>query len=167
MMEVVIAKIDDANTIHDLAQEIWWHTYKDILTDDQIEFMLQDMYSIASICTQMNSGDQFLLLKNNEKAFGFASFSETQSQIFKIHKLYIHPDLQGKGAGRFMISYISNIVIKQGGSILELNVNRNNPAIDFYLRLGFLIYQTVDISYHSYILNDYIMRMPLSIISNK
>jgi len=166
MMEVVVAKADDALIIHDLAQEIWRNTYKKILSEEQIEFMLHDMYSVASILAQMNNGDQFLLLKKDEKISGFASFSETREpEIFKIHKLYIHPDLQGKGAGRFMILYISNVAIKQGGSILDLNVNRNNPAKDFYLRLGFSIYQSVDIEYHSFILNDYIMRKPLNVNS--
>jgi ribosomal protein S18 acetylase RimI-like enzyme len=161
-MEVVVAKESDAKIIHDLAQVIWWHTYKNILSDDQIAFMLQDMYSLESILAQMKSGDQFLLLKNEEKFSGFASFSRTEEpETAKIHKLYIHPDLQGKGGGRFMISYISAIAIKQGFRSLELNVNRNNPSKDFYIKVGFSICNSVDINYYRFILNDYVLRKQL------
>jgi len=162
-MEVVTAKECHAEIIHDLAQEIWWHTYKNILPDDQIAFMLQDMYAVTSIIEQMEEGDQFLLLRSEENFFGFVSFSESkETKVFRIHKLYIHPDFKGKGAGRFVIAYLSAIGLERGSQFLELNVNRNNPAKDFYLKMGFSIYQSVDISYHRFILNDYIMRKQLN-----
>ena len=41
---------------------------------------------------------------------------------------------------------------------LELNVNRANPALGFYTKLGFEISETVDIPYYQFILNDYVMR---------
>ncbi len=164
MIEIVNAKEDDALIIHNLAHEIWRKAYKNILSDKQIEFMLEDMYTPESILSQIENGEKFLLLRNNKHNCGFASFSKLQEPgVFKIHKLYIHPDLHGKGAGRQMIFHIIAIITQQGAHILELNVNRENPAKDFYLWLGFRIYKSVDTPYHHFILNDYIMRLDLSV----
>src|SRR5690606_14706095 len=102
------------------------------------------------------------LLVDDLEFFGFASFSETsESKVFKIHKLYLDHNSQGKGWGKLMIAHISELILEMGGDIIELNVNRNNPAIDFYLKQGFIIYKNIDIPYHSFVLNDYIMRKNL------
>lgn len=162
-MKITFAEIEDTPVIHALAEEIWRATYSNILSKEQIDFMLNDMYTISSLEKQINSGVEFLLLSYEDNTLGFASLSNSEVGIFKIHKLYIHQSLQGKGAGRLMISYISNLAIQRGGDTLELNVNRNNPAKDFYIKLGFSIYKSEDIKYHQFVLNDYIMRKHLVI----
>jgi GNAT superfamily N-acetyltransferase len=68
------------------------------------------------------------------------------------------PSEQGRGTGKELINYISASAKKLGGNTLELNVNRGNNAQNFYLKSGFSIFQTVDIPYHQFVLNDYVMR---------
>lgn len=163
MINVVPAKTNDVLVIHTLAQEIWKNTYKNILSKNQIDFMLDDMYSVASILDQMENSHHFLLLVDDLEFVGFASFSETsEAKIYKIQKLYLHPDIQGKGAGRLMVSHISQLILEMGGDTVELNVNRNNPATDFYLKLGFKIFKSVDIPYYQFVLNDYIMQKSIT-----
>jgi GNAT superfamily N-acetyltransferase len=125
--------------------------------------MLNDMYSSESLREQMNSGIEFLLVERDKLPLAFAGFSETdtKNQVFKLHKLYVLPTEQGQGTGRKLIEQVSSLAKAKGGKILELNVNRGNPAHHFYRKIGFDIYQTVDISYHHFILNDYIMRKDL------
>ena len=56
-----------------------------------------------------------------------------------------------------MEEVIENALDRQFDS-LELNVNRNNPAIRFYVKLGFHIIDEVDIAIGSgFYMNDYIM----------
>jgi GNAT superfamily N-acetyltransferase len=94
---------------------------------------------------------------------GFAAFSETNTleQVFKLHKLYLLPSEQGKGTGKLLIEEVSTQSKNLGGLILELNVNRGNKAVNFYKKQGFDVQQTLDIPYHTYVLNDYIMRKAL------
>jgi GNAT superfamily N-acetyltransferase len=153
----------DIQAINELAEKIWWPSYRNIISDEQISFMLNDMYSSESLREQMNSGIEFLLVERDKLPLAFAGFSETdtKNQVFKLHKLYVLPTEQGQGTGRKLIEHVSSLAKAKGGKILELNVNRGNPAHHFYRKIGFDIYQTVDISYHHFILNDYIMRKDL------
>jgi len=153
----------DIQAINELAEKIWWPSYRNIISDEQISFMLNDMYSSESLREQMNSGIEFLLVERDKLPLAFAGFSETdtRNQVFKLHKLYVLPTEQGQGTGRKLIEQVSSLAKAKGGKILELNVNRGNPAHHFYSKIGFDIYQTVDINYHHFVLNDYVMRKKL------
>lgn len=162
-MNIRTATIADIPVIHRLAHEIWWPTYRDVLSEAQISFMLNNMYSEDALRRQMDEGMEFRLAERESIAVAFAAYSLTESNdmVYKLHKLYVLPSEQGKGTGRQLIENISDTSREKGGKILELNVNRGNPAYQFYKKLGFETYQTVDIPYFGFVLNDYVMRKPL------
>ena len=162
-MKIRAATLDDIAVIHRLADEIWWEAYKNVISDEQIGFMLQDIYSEQALKEQLDEGIQFLIAEQDDKPAGFAAFSLTgpAEKIFKLHKLYVLPSEQGKGMGTMLISRVEELIRQQHGSVLELNVNRNNPALGFYEKSGFEICDTVDIPYYRFTLNDYIMRKSL------
>lgn len=153
----------DIPAINELAEKIWWPSYRNIISDEQISFMLNDMYSAESLKEQMNSGIEFLLVEKENIPLAFAGYSLTdpENQVYKLHKLYVLPTEQGNGTGRNLIAKVSSLAKAKGGKILELNVNRGNPAHHFYRKIGFDIHQTVDINYHHFVLNDYVMRKNL------
>lgn len=157
------ANQQDISTISRLAEEIWWPTYRDFISEEQISFMLQEMYSVASLKQQLADGVTFLLALRDDISVGFAGFSQTDEteQVFKLHKLYVLPSEQGKGTGKALVDEVSRLAKADGGKILELNVNRGNKAQHFYKKIGFDIHQTLDIPYHQFVLNDYVMRRPL------
>ena len=158
MMEIIAANLLDVETIKNLATEIWPIAYKNVITDEQIAFMLEKGYSVSSIQQQMQDGHVFLIIKENGVSQGFASFSPTEKlQTYKLQKLYIHPNLQGKGAGKLLITAVENEVKSLNAQQLILNVNRGNKAQYFYKKLGYNIIETVDIPYYNYVLNDYVM----------
>lgn len=150
----------DILSIIEIAEKTWWPTYTDVISDEQINFMLEDMYSAESLKKQMESGVEFIIAERENIPVGFAAYSksDTDKLVFKIHKLYILPSEQGKGTGKELIEYIAASARQQGGKTLELNVNRGNKAKNFYLKSGFSIFLTVDIPYHQFVLNDYVMR---------
>lgn len=162
-MNIRQATVQDIKAIHELAEKIWWPAYRNIISDEQISFMLDDMYSEASLLEQMNAGIGFLLAEKDNVPLAFAgySISEADNQICRLHKLYVLPSEQGSGTGKKLIEHISSLARTQGAKILELNVNRGNPARHFYTKAGFEVFQTVDIPYHHFILNDYVMRKML------
>jgi diamine N-acetyltransferase len=160
-MRIRKATEQDIAVISELAEKIWWPAYRNIISGEQISFMLKDMYSEDSLKKQMLSGVEFILDEKENVAVAFAGFSLTEPEVFKLHKLYVLPSEQGSGTGKKLIAYISDLALNQGGKILELNVNRGNPASEFYKKVGFEIYRTVDISYHHFVLNDYVMRKNL------
>ena len=160
-MRIRKATEENITAITELAEKIWWPTYRNIISEEQISFMLKDMYSEESLKKQLVSGVDFILAEKENLAVAFAGFSLIEPEVYKLHKLYVLPSEQGNGTGKNLIEYITDLAREQGGKILELNVNRGNSASEFYKKVGFEIYRTVDISYHHFILNDYIMRKNL------
>ena len=154
------ALADDIPLIRELTFRIWPQTYEDILSRQQINYMLEMMYSETSLQNQMKEGAEFVLVYEKDEAFGFASTQEIGAGIFKLHKLYILPSLQGKGAGRFILDYIMNDIRNNGGKSLQLQVNRHNKAKDFYSKLGFSIIKEADFDIGAgYFMNDYVMEI--------
>lgn len=159
-MEIVEATERDIPVIHELAEETWWPTYRPILSEEQISFMLKNMYSENALREQMNSDVKFLLVKRDSENVAFAGYSILQGPepVLRIHKIYVLPSEQGKGTGKTLIEYLSKLARDLNIPEVELNVNRANPALGFYGKMGFNIRETIDIPYYQFVLNDYVMR---------
>lgn len=156
------ASDEDIMLIKDLCSQIWPQTYASILPQQQIEYMMDMMYSEAALHQQMQDQHQFLIVYNSGIPIGFASYSEVEPTIFKLHKIYLLSLQQGKGTGRFVIDQIVQDILPKGATALILNVNRNNAAKSFYEKLGFEVLRIEDISIgNGYFMNDYIMELKI------
>lgn len=163
MPEIRKAAVQDIPLIIELTMAIWPQTYSSIITKEQIDYMLGMMYSPASLQKQIEKeGCTFILVYDNNEAVAFASYSETEPQVWKLNKIYILATKQGKGLGRFIINYITDEIKTQNAKALQLQVNRHNNAKAFYERLGFTIIDTADFDIgNGYFMNDYVMRLDI------
>ncbi len=157
-----MAGIDDVPIIRGLAEVIWPATYHPILSAAQIRYMMELMYSEASLSNQMNE-HTFLIASSGGRPVGFASYSgSAKPGTYKLHKLYVLTSTQGMGLGRALINCIIEQVKRLNATGLELNVNRNNKARLFYEKLGFEVIGEEDIDIgENYWMNDYVMRLQL------
>ncbi|MBO9571033.1 MAG: GNAT family N-acetyltransferase [Chitinophagaceae bacterium] len=158
-----IADTMDIPAISILAHAVWPDTYTNILSEAQLKYMLDLFYSHQSLQKQFDEGHIFLLLMMNAETVGFASYShDHEVGIYKVHKLYVHPMLHGKGFGKDMLDKIANDIIHKGGKAMRLNVNRHNRAKSFYEKYGFTIIGEEDIAIgEGYFMNDYVMEKKL------
>lgn len=158
------ATLEDVPVIHQLAGEIWWPTYRSILSEEQIRFMLDRMYTVDALTQQMHQGIIFVLAESVNTAVAFAGYSipESDNTLVKVHKLYVQPAEHGRGIGKALLQYIEQESLQAGILQLELNVNRQNQAFHFYKRLGFEIFKEEDIPYFNYWMNDFILRKQLT-----
>lgn len=130
----------DIKTIQELAYRIWPSTFKEILSLEQIAYMLDMMYSEESLSRQMGKfGHRFFLLKEEKTAVGFMSveFDYQSSHKTKIHKIYVLPDKQGMGLGAKLIDFAAAQALLNHNFSLILNVNKYNLATRFYEKMGF------------------------------
>jgi ribosomal protein S18 acetylase RimI-like enzyme len=164
MVRIINATVSDIPTIQQLAEETWWPTYSAILTDTQLRYMLDTIYSTAALKKVMENGAQtFVLLREGKEAQAFASFGpkDDKNQIFKLHKLYVLPNTHGKGYGRLLVEEVKKRLLKNDIHTLDLNVNRHNPARSFYEKIGFKVIGEEDVPVGPYWMNDYVMRLEL------
>src|SRR4029453_9488349 len=111
----------DASLIRDMAHEIWPKTYSNILSKDQLDYMLGLLYNEQKLKKEMEVGVEFILVYEDAHPVGFASFSKTQLEVYKLHKIYVLPSQQGKGTGRFIIEQLIKIMKQNGATALQLN----------------------------------------------
>jgi diamine N-acetyltransferase len=164
-MEIKKAGKEDIGTIQQLAEIIWPGAYGKIISPEQLRYMLNLIYSETALTTQIEKGHQFILAIENNEAIGFASFSkksDIEPTTFRLHKIYVLHNVPTKGIGSFLLSYVCNESIRQGATLLELNVNKYNPAMQFYLKKGFTVLkeEVIDIG-DGYVMDDYVMVLPL------
>src|SRR5262245_34250955 len=164
MFEIKKADIKDIPIIRELTFRVWPQTYASILSQAQIDYMLNMMYSEKSLAKQMkDEGCQFIIAFEDGNPVGFASYSETELQKWKLHKIYILPNQQGKGTGKLVINYVIDEIKQQNAVSLYLQVNRNNNAKTFYEHIGFSEVDFINLDIGSgYFMNDFIMEKKLT-----
>jgi ribosomal protein S18 acetylase RimI-like enzyme len=178
MIHIRNAGTDDIPIIREIAYKAWPVAFREILVPQQIDYMLEMMYSISSLTEQINiKGHMFLLSflynlpilnkvsgQRERKYIGYSSYELNIAGTgkTKIHKIYILPKYQGSGSGKVIIKEIEKISICNNCGVLTLNVNRNNRAVGFYKNLGFKIVgeENIDIG-NGFFMEDYVMEKVL------
>ncbi|MEI8279667.1 MAG: GNAT family N-acetyltransferase [Bacteroidota bacterium] len=157
------AYLADIPLIRTLTFKVWPQTYAPILSEEQIAYMLDMMYRPIALEKQMQNGHQFIICYDEELPVGFASYEAMDQEVYKLHKIYVLADQQGKGIGNHMLQFIKNDITKKGGEALDLNVNRyNQTAISFYNKQGFNFLKEEDIHIgKNFFMNDYVLRLAL------
>ena len=132
---------------------------------EQIDYMLARMYSLDVLRDEIRSqGIRYDQLLVDGKPVGFASYGPTSEPgVMKLHKLYLLPELHGRGLGSRLLQHVEREVRAGGGRRLILSVNkRNAKAIAAYQRNGFVIADSVvtDIG-NGFVMDDYLMAKDL------
>lgn len=172
------ATLSDRALIRSISERTWPSTYGHIISQEQIDFMLDWMYSDDSLATQMNTGCAFYIANLNGADIGFCSVSPDDEKVeeegksnnstektegvsaHKLNKLYVLPSAQGTGAGKALLNQAIAVAKLAGSSSIFLQVNKHNNAYNFYLKQGF-IKETefkFDIG-NGFYMDDYVMRL--------
>lgn len=165
MLKIRQLSKEELTKVQSIALRTWPSTFANILSPEQIDYMLNWMYSLDMLETQLEKGHSFLLIEENEVELGFAGFELNYSEgpKAKLHKIYLLPEAQGKGAGKTLILEVVDRAKKAGQKSLLLNVNKyNQKAIDFYLKIGFqeIYKEVIDIG-NGYVMDDVVMELNL------
>lgn len=150
----------DIELIHTLGVEIFTHTYQGILSPEQIDYMLDMMYSHDSLKQQIEVYEHRYFIANCEegKPCGYLSLQRESPEVMVLQKIYILPSYHGKGIGKQLIDYAIEYTQREGANRIELHVNRENKSLQFYQHLGFEIARTSDFDIgNGYFMNDHIM----------
>lgn len=156
------ASTDDIPAIRAMADVVFRETYRDILSPEQMEYMMEMMYSEDSLTRQMAQWNHVFFIVDGK---GYVSYrydnrDEEGLDVFHLEKLYVMPGEQGTGLGRMLFEKIVSeaSAATSGRFRIELNVNRSNPAVSFYEHLGMHKARSGDFPIGSgYFMNDYIM----------
>ncbi len=178
MSEIKIrpATLDDRAFIRSVSERTWPSTYGHIISQEQIDFMLNWMYSDESLAEQIAKGHQFYIASLDGVEIGFCSVSNegvdkdetalvkeqkaSNTNAHKLNKLYVLPSAHGTGTGKALLNKAIAVAKEEGSASLFLQVNKHNNAYTFYLKNGFTKEKEFkfDIG-NGFYMDDYVMRL--------
>ncbi|QTV07080.1 GNAT family N-acetyltransferase [Faecalibacter bovis] len=143
--------------VPELATKIWNECYKGIISQEQIDYMLDMMYSTDKINENITEGDHWKILKADNEPVGYIHFKEEENKIF-LSKIYLLQEEKYKGLGQSLLNEVIKFAIDNNYKSIYLTVNKNNAkAIRFYEKNNFkqVKSETFDIG-NGYVMDDFI-----------
>ena len=148
MLTIRQASETDCPLIRRMAEEAFPATYREILTPAQLDYMMEWMYSDASLREQFRAGHVWFIASFDGEPCGYLSV-ERLGDVYKRQFLFRHA-----------VEYIRSV--QSAPCLMELNVNRRNPALHFYERMGMRRLREGDFPIGGgYYMNDYIMGLKI------
>ncbi len=155
--------IDNVDMVKSVARAIWQVTYKDIISQQQMDYMLDNMYSTDKIMQEIEKGFQWEVASIDQDIVGYLDYIMEQDQRVFLSKIYLRPEVQKKGIGQILLNRVIDFSKRNGGLAVYLTVNKDNTkAISFYERNGFVTVDAVVAEIgNGYVMDDYIMQLDL------
>lgn len=169
MIKIEQAGHEHLHLIHDMAQVVFRHTYRDILSSDQMDYMMDMMYSMSNLEKQLEDGHHYYIAYDDGRPCGYVSVQYEGAdsdgiEVFHLHKIYVMPDMQGKKVGialfNTVVGHIRDAVDTMAR--IELNVNKFNKSVEFYKHIGMRVLLEEDFPIgNGFYKTDYIMGMDI------
>jgi ribosomal protein S18 acetylase RimI-like enzyme len=157
MLILIPATPADNQTIYNIAERVWSkHYIPNIITQDQMDYMMEWMYSDASLTKQMTDGDRFFMLNYKGDTIGYISVSDNNGDLF-LNKFYIDTEYQRLNIGSEALN--AALAHFPTAKTMRMQVNRKNfKAVNFYFKNGFTIEKAEDFDIgNNYLMEDYVM----------
>ena len=165
-MNIEFEKIIRKEQIEILAQKanvVWHDAFKDILTLQQIEYMIEKFQSFNALSQAINQNNyEYFFIKFADNIAGYTGIKDENERLF-LSKLYILKEYRGKKIASKVFEFIENSAKEKNLKSVWLTVNRNNNhAIEVYKHKGYIITATkiADIG-NGFVMDDYIFEKVL------
>ncbi|HKE93502.1 MAG TPA: GNAT family N-acetyltransferase, partial [Povalibacter sp.] len=120
-------------------REIWYEYYVRLIGRAQVDYMVAKFQSAEAMLEQVRTGYEYFLVRQENVPIGYTSVQVQSDGVMFISKLYLLEACRGAGTGRRVMAFIEELARKRGIERLWLTVNKGNPAVKAYERLGFQI----------------------------
>lgn len=146
-----------------LSNEIWHECFPGIISEGQIDYMVERFQSYEAMKRQLSSeGYQYYFVSDEDGIAGYTGFVlHPEEDYMFLSKLYLRADRRGRGLASRAIDRLCDICRGNKLHRIQLTVNINNQqAISVYLHKGFVIAydQKADIG-NGYYMDDHVMEL--------
>jgi diamine N-acetyltransferase len=151
-----------------LAEEIWYEFYVPLIGRAQVDYMVAKFQNVAAMRSQIDQGYEYFLVQQADaggsvRDIGYCAVQEQADRSLFLSKFYLHKSARGSGTGRKCMEFIEELARRRELSLLWLTVNKGNPSVQAYQRLGFRIAAdlVMDIG-GGFVMDDYRMEKALT-----
>ncbi|WP_037270696.1 GNAT family N-acetyltransferase [Ruminococcus flavefaciens] len=161
-MAVTINKVSSNAELKEvavLADSIWHECFVDIISEGQIDYMVEKFQSYEAMTDQISEQDySYYAVRDEGELCGYIGMKPEKDERFFLSKLYLRSDKRGNGIASKMLKKVFEEARACGKKQVYLTVNKHNDhAIAVYKKVGFKIIDEVvtDIG-NGYVMDDYI-----------
>jgi ribosomal protein S18 acetylase RimI-like enzyme len=165
--EIHLSPVTSAAQVADvarMAREVWNEHYVPLIGQGQVDYMVAKFQSPGAMQSQIGSGYEYFQIRQGGENVGYAATRHdvAVARVF-VSKLYVLAAYRKSGAGRRSLDLIERRARERGATHLWLTVNKANPSVRAYERLGFRIVEAmvVDIG-GGYVMDDYKMEKAIT-----
>lgn len=147
-----------------LAAEIWREHYPSIISEAQVEYMLEKFQSYAAIVQQIDSSKlTYYLLYLQGEPSGYFAVQIKADQVF-LSKLYVRKISRNQGGAAAALDFVRQIARANALDRIVLTINKNNHAsLQAYEKLGFVkTGEQVTHIGNGYVMDDFVMVLQLA-----
>lgn len=166
-MSIEITKVKyfpELRQIAELADKIWHECFVGIISNGQIDYMVEKFQSLNAMTEQIeNQHYSYFAVRKNGELCGYIGVKPEEDDRFFLSKLYLHKNSRGKGISSLMLAKVFDEARKIGKKRVYLTVNKHNDrAVAVYKKIGFVTVDTAvtDIG-NNYVMDDFIMEYKL------
>ncbi len=160
---IEITEVKDIKELANLASDIWHEYWVDILSPEQIDYMVEKFQSENAILNQIKSENYtYFFIKSEGQNAGYIGLSKKDDYLF-LSKLYIKKEFRRRGFGTQAFEFIRKFASENGFDRIVLTVNKyNENTIKAYYKWHFKQINSVvtDIG-NGYVMDDYIFEYTL------
>lgn len=146
------------NQLATMANIIWHEWFPGIISEEQINYMVEKFQSEQAIEQQIRQGYIYALLCLNGIAIGYVGLHPEKEKLF-LSKIYLLKSYRGKGYATQAFEFVEGLCLAYELKAIYLTVNRNNQhAFEVYKKKGFKVIkeEATEIG-QGFVMDDYIM----------
>ncbi|RUT29621.1 GNAT family N-acetyltransferase [Paenibacillus zeisoli] len=139
--------LEDLNTLQEISYETFNETFKHQNSPENMKAYMEKAFNLNQIKKELShiSSQFYFAYFHNEVAgylkvnFNGAQSEEMGEDSLEIERIYIKPNYQKHGLGKYLLSKAAEIAKERNMKSIWLGVwEKNNNAISFYKKMGFV-----------------------------
>lgn len=172
MSDIIIqpATVKDAALIADLSRKTFYETFAPHNTKEDMDMFMKEQFSKERLMTQVNwPGNLFYIAYVNQEPAGYVRLLEGPNPpalgkvaAIEIARIYAVSTAIGKGIGSALMQHSLQVAQERKKKMIWLGVwEKNQRAIDFYIKWGFEKFGQHDFVLGKDVQTDWLMKRPI------
>ena len=169
-LSIRYAAVEDAELIADISRRTFYETFAAQNAKEDMDLFLGVQFTKGRLMLEVGAPENlFLLCYCDKEVAGYAKLRAARhpeslgsANALEIARLYAMRAMIGKGVGKLLMQTSLDIAKQQQKDTVWLGVwKENHPAIDFYTRWGFEIFDECDFILGNDLQKDWLMKKKL------
>jgi diamine N-acetyltransferase len=171
-LEIVKATAADAELIVSLARKTFVDTYSELGIRNNMGRYMEEYFNVEKLADELAREDlHFYLAKLKDEAVGFTKLRNDRlpkgivdKKCLEIERIYILKEHQGNSGGKELMNVIKKMARESLYQVIWLQIwMKNEKAVQFYRKSGFVVYETTVFNFYDELHQDYLLRYDLYI----